>query len=158
MLWDNEFRPLRDDFDRVPEPRRHAVAVAAVERTLADLTPPLGGGPGAELFRRTFDLVRNSDPATVSLPAGMEAELSDFLGDNTDGVLGPLLMAAVTFLGAPGKGMSGEALFTVFSHCYEAVHGQEEIAGGPLGTVDAERADPRLTATIAWQKELLARR
>jgi hypothetical protein len=156
MLWDNEFRPLRDEFDRVPEDRRHPLAVTAIDRTLAELTPPLGDSRGADLFRQTFDIVRTSDPASVSLPDDTVAELTSFLGDHTESAVGPLLMAVVTFLGVPGEGMSSEALYTIFSHCYEAVYEREETKEGPLETVEKERANPRLAAVVAWQKELLA--
>jgi hypothetical protein len=155
MLWDTEFRPRREDFDRVREDRRHGLAVTAIDRTLAELTPPLGEGRGAELFRRTFGIVRTADPAAVSLPDDTVAELTTFLSDHSENAVGPLLMAVVTFLGVPGEGMSGEALFTIFSHCYEAVHEREQTTGGPLDTDEEERANPRLAAVVAWQKELL---
>jgi hypothetical protein len=159
MLWDEEFKPLRDVFDRLPGDRRFALAVAAIDRTLDGFDPPLEGGRPAELLRECLNIARagvDGGFAGLTLPDGAAEELSMTLSEPMESGVGPLILAVVNFFELPEEGLPAQALYAVFSHCYEAVYEREEAAGNELRTVEDERANPRLTATIAWEKELLA--
>jgi hypothetical protein len=158
MLWDEEFKPLREAFDRLPGDRRFALAVAAIDRTLAEFDPPLEGGRPAELLREILNIARagvDGGFAGLTLPDGVAEELSAILNEPTESGVGPLIMAVIGCFGLPEEGLPAQTLYAVFSHCYEAVFEREEEETD-LESVEDERANPRLTATIAWQKELLA--
>jgi hypothetical protein len=160
MLWDEEFKPLRDTFDRIPGNRRFTLAVTAIDRTLSELDPPIGDSRGAELLKETLTIARtaaaNNNHAGLPLPEGTSDEFSTILANGTESAVGPLIMAVIGCFGLPDEGMPAQTLYAVFSHCYEAVFEHEEEHTGDLETVEDERANPRCTATIAWQKGLLA--
>jgi hypothetical protein len=158
MLWDEEFKPLRDVFDRLPGDRRFALAVTAIDRTFAELDPPLEDGRPTELLRESLAIARagvDDGFVGLALPAGVAEELSAILNEPTESGVGPLIMAVIGLFGLPEEGLPAQTLYAVFSHCYEAVFEREEEETD-LETVADERANPRLTATIEWQKELLA--
>jgi len=158
MLWDEEFKPLRDVFDRLPGDRRFVLAVAAIDRTLAEFDPPLEDGRPTELLKESLDIARaavDGGFAGLTLPDGVAEELSAVLNEPTESGVGPLIMAVVGLFGLPEEGLPAQTLYAVFSHCYEAVFERVEDETD-LETVEDERANRRLTATIAWEKELLA--
>jgi hypothetical protein len=160
MLWDEEFKPLRGAFDELAGDRRFALAVAAMDRTLAELDPPLEGDHATDLLHEAMNTARaavGGDFAGLSLRDGVPDQLSAMLRHSTESAVGPIVMAVIGCFSLPAEGMPAQTLYAVFSHCYEAVFEREEEQTGDLETVEDERANPRLTTTIAWQKNLLTR-
>ncbi|HEU5267005.1 MAG TPA: hypothetical protein VFU35_09895 [Jatrophihabitans sp.] len=157
ILWDEELAPELPTINALTPQRRYAVAVHAIEGTLASFDPPPARGRALELLRACLDGARAAVGGAhvgLAMPEGAEEEITDLVsvdGDAEPG-LGPLLMAVANCYEIPEPGMATEHLFTLLSDCYSAV---VERDGRDEETPAQERSNPSLTAEIALQKRLL---
>jgi hypothetical protein len=148
-LWDEQAGSIGPLVERLTPDRRFAVAVAAIDQTVASFEPPLGDGQGARLVREGLARARAAvghRHTGLPLPDDLEEHMAEAIADDPERGVGQLLMAVGNCYGIPEPGMTAEFLESVLYDCYEAVLARAPVEGDDP---DEERADPRCTAAVA---------
>jgi hypothetical protein len=148
-LWDEQAKSIGPQLERLTPNQRFAVAVAAIDQTVASFEPPLGASPGALLARECLARARAAvghQHTELPLPDHVADQMSEAIADDPEPGVGQLLMAVGNCYGIPEPGMTAEYLESVLYDCYQAVLARAPVEGDDP---DEEQADPRCAAAVA---------
>lgn len=155
LLWDVRFSGARQTLAALHPQRRFDLAVAAIDRAVAQFDPPLGDGPETRLVNECLAQLRlaTAQPTGVSLAGETGRAIEAVLTDGAEWGIVPVLMAFLCCCDHADRGLPADSLYDVLSHCYQAMLEREDPEPE---TLEEELASPHCVATIDWQLRRIA--
>ncbi|GAA5075699.1 hypothetical protein GCM10023259_078510 [Thermocatellispora tengchongensis] len=154
LLWDYEMAAEREKLNGLSPTRRLALAVTAIEWTMATMSPPIRDAATRAFLERALVACRRA----VSEGQRAVSEQPELIRDYDDVYEGTEepgtahLLSAVMECCEAVEGLDAQRVYNVLSYCYEGSMDREDI---PDLSLDAERNNRRCVSVIQYQRNLI---